>query len=167
MTARRLKAVAPGFTLIELVMVVLILGIVSVTMLPRFFSQDTFRTTTFYHDLLQGLRYSQLAAVTRGCRIRAEITTGGYSLSQDGTCTVASYASSNFTDTVNRPGASEAYANADLPAGAIGSSVTFVFNPSGTIEREASSTSLVSISTYSLAVGTHTLTLHGESGLVE
>jgi MSHA pilin protein MshC len=160
--ARRPKPVAPGFTLIELVMVILILGIVSVTMLPRFFSQDPLRTTTFYHDLLQGLRYSQLAAVTRGCRIRAEITASGYSLSQ-----VASYSSSNFTDTVNRPGELAPYTNDDLPAGAIASAVTFVFNPSGTIEREASSTSLVSISTYSLAVGTHTLTLYGESGLVE
>jgi len=52
-----------GFTLIELIVVIILLGILSVTVLPKFISSKGFEEYTYRNELLTKLRAIQLRAM--------------------------------------------------------------------------------------------------------
>jgi len=53
-----------GFTLVELVMVIVILGLLAVVAVPRLSMGDSFRTTAFRDEVVAALRYAHKAAVS-------------------------------------------------------------------------------------------------------
>ena len=55
-----------GFTLIELVTVVIILGIVAVTIIPRFVQNDPFELRTAQDKIISAARHAQQLSMTRG-----------------------------------------------------------------------------------------------------
>ena len=77
---------ASGFTLVELVMVIVLLAIVSAVALPRFFGRSDFNEHVLFNDTLNAIRYSQKLAVASGCQIRININSNSYAVLREDSC---------------------------------------------------------------------------------
>ena len=102
-----------GFTLVELILTITILGVISFIALPKFFDQSTFDARFFYDDLLGASRYASKLAIGSGCAVRLSVSGAGYSLTQDSNC---NFASPNYNLNVLRPDDTVVYANSDVPS---------------------------------------------------
>ncbi|MBD9483645.1 prepilin-type N-terminal cleavage/methylation domain-containing protein [Pseudomonas sp. PDM14] len=75
-----------GFTLVELIMVIVIIGILAVVVGPRFFDRSVFDQRLYYEEALSAVRYGQKLAVASGCPIRAQVNSAGYTLTYASAC---------------------------------------------------------------------------------
>ena len=75
-----------GFTLVELVMVIVIIGVLSVSFAPRVASLSTYDTRTWADDLREVLRHARSLAAYRGCAVRVDVGAEGYALWHDAHC---------------------------------------------------------------------------------
>jgi MSHA pilin protein MshC len=71
-----------GFTLTELIMVIVILGVLSVFALPKWFNATTFDQRGYFDRLLQAARYAQKLAVASNCEVQLIIDAGSFTLRQ-------------------------------------------------------------------------------------
>ncbi|MGB5491996.1 MAG: GspH/FimT family pseudopilin [Woeseiaceae bacterium] len=71
-----------GYTIVELVLVMVIIAILGAVAGPRFFDNAAFDERAYLDELASSLRYAQKIAVASGCRVRADIAAGGYALTQ-------------------------------------------------------------------------------------
>lgn len=101
-----------GFTLVELVATILLIGILAAVVFPRFFDAIDFTSRGFYDEVTQAARYGQKLAVASGCDVELNITGGSFALHQRAdSCT-----SGAFTRDVLRPSGSDAF-SATVPSG--------------------------------------------------
>ncbi|MBE0597358.1 MAG: prepilin-type N-terminal cleavage/methylation domain-containing protein [Desulfuromonadales bacterium] len=141
-----------GFSLVELVVIILLLGILSAVAMPRFFDQSGFQERGLYDEVIAAVRYGQKLAVASGCAVQVRLSSGGdaYGLYQRETdCTVGA-----FTRPVAEPAGGGAYRKnaADDPAGLI-PSVTITFDSLGRSDVDGS-----------YSIGSHSFSLVGETG---
>lgn len=75
-----------GFTLVELILVMVVIGILAAVAGPRFFSREVFDERVYFEGALAAVRYAQKVAVASGCPIRVELNDDGYRLVHDAAC---------------------------------------------------------------------------------
>ncbi len=146
-----------GFTLIELVACLLIVGILAALAGPRFFDTQPFDERGYADELAAALRYAQSVAVASQCNVSFTVTLTGYSALQQpvgagNTCAPAAA----YTQNVIR---SDGTALAGTPPSDanVTSSVTLVFGSSGQV---------ISGTPPALAIGSFTLSVDPNSGFV-
>ncbi len=157
-----------GFTLVELVMVIILLGIVSATAIPRFFSQSTYDARFFYDELKASLQYAQKYSRATGCRVQFSLSTIQADLSVDQNCTNSS--APLYTTNINHPSDAQAYI-VSVPNSVSLSGVTLPltveFLPQGTINNSSGNTLDSVVIQVSSSDSNRSLTLFGYSGYVQ
>jgi MSHA pilin protein MshC len=80
-----------GFTIVELITVIVIVGILAVAALPRFFDQNVFESRGFYDQVVATLRFAQKAAIAQHRFVCVAFTSNSVRLTYDATAPSANY----------------------------------------------------------------------------
>lgn len=146
-----------AFTLIELVMVIMLLGILSATALPRFFSVSTYQQQVFFDDTLNAVRYAQKLAVATTCNVQVSVSANTYTLSRPADQTQCSNNAAVFSLAVRNPGSGEAsYSHAETGVSLTSNPSSFYFDALGRASANVAIT----------VAGTKTINVVSDTGFV-
>lgn len=84
MSSREKNRVA-GFTVLELVATIVIVGVLAATAAPTFFDNQPYVARGYADELVSTLRFARRVAVASECRVAVSINAGGYTVNQHAT----------------------------------------------------------------------------------
>ena len=139
-----------GFTLVELVAVLIVLGIVAAVAAPRLFDMAAFSERGFADEIGASLRYARRIAIASSCNVRFTVNAAGYSAAQQTACNPANA----WATPVQSPDR-RALANA-APAGVAVGAAVFEFRAAGDLLNPVAP----------LNIGAHSVTVSSVTGEV-
>ena len=93
-----------GFTLVELIVVIVLVGFVALIAAPRFFSQPTFDAARFHEAAISAVRYGQKVAVAQRTNVYVVTTASSVSLCYNASsATPVSSPADNAAFVINAP----------------------------------------------------------------
>ncbi len=142
-----------GFTLVELIMTLVIIGILAAVVGPRFFDRKVFDERLFLEETVSAVRYAQKLALASGCLTQVSLDDNGYRLRQAANCSSGEYIAE-----VQGPDGQTPFANTEVPAGVsvLATNFPVVFDSLGRPSSAASAT-----------IGAFTFSVTAETGLVQ
>jgi MSHA pilin protein MshC len=144
-----------GFSLMELLVVILLLGILSVFALGGLFNRDQFAAKGFFDDTVNAVRFAQKLAISTGCDVRVLTTASSYVLHQRPNCTDV-----GFTIPVDNPANRGInYTNSSLPSGFTLTAGAIIFDARGAVPAVPAFTDF--------SVGTFSFRVYGQTGLID
>jgi MSHA pilin protein MshC len=147
-----------GFTVIELVVVIVILGILAAFAAPRFFDNRTFAERGYYEELASALKYAQKLAVASGCSVRMQITAGAYDARQQAVVNGSCDTADATWPTVVRLSNGQLLSGTSPVGVSASPAVTLTFDSLGRVNLA---------SDQSISVGSFALTVKADSGYVQ
>ncbi|MYN20478.1 prepilin-type N-terminal cleavage/methylation domain-containing protein [Rugamonas sp. FT107W] len=123
-----------GFTLVELVTVLVVVGVLGAFAAPRFFQRQGFDAVAYTDQMRALLRYGQKIAIAQGRNVFVRLNGSSAALCYDAACTAhlppAGGSNSGTKATLARCGTT-AWACEGVPSGLAASAATFFFDPTG------------------------------------
>ena len=146
-----------GFSLIELIFVITIVGILSIAATSKFFDTLSFSSNNYFNEVLNDIRYAQKVAVVMGCDVQVATTANSLALLTRSGCRTGS-----FTMAVRDPATGK---NFTKPAPAdvhiTTTALPIYFDRLGRAHRSSGQ-----VINASLMVAGRTITIIAETGLV-
>jgi MSHA pilin protein MshC len=143
-----------GFTLVELVTCLVIIGVLAAVAGPRFVDTQPFQQRGYVDELETAIRYAQRVAIASRCPVAFNASASGYQASQQGLA--GATCSGGWTVPVTRTDGTAL--SGTPPPGVLSPGAQFVFAANGSISS--------GVAPPPLAVGPFTLTIDAGSGLV-
>lgn len=144
-----------GFTLIELIAVIVLLSILGVAAMSRLGNFSGVETRVFYDEVVNAVRYAQKLAVSTGCAVQVNLTATAYALHQrDTDCTSGPF----IRNVINPFDRSKDYENENLQVN---------ISPTATFEFSAQSTVTGLVADQEFTINGRKFTVFRHTGLVD
>lgn len=112
-------------------MVIVLLGILSATVLPKFFDVSSYKQQAFFDDTLNAVRYAQKLAVATGCKVQVSVSANAYTLNSPADRSQCAN-SPTFSQAIRNPGTGAAtYIGSETGVTLTSTSATFNFDALG------------------------------------
>jgi len=154
-----------GFTLVELVVIIMLVGFIAAVAAPRFFGKSAFEERGVYDEVIAAARYAQKLAITNRCTVRLTLNSNGFTIRQSTSASVCGTGADTLA--VPHPGQCRSPAagnnyDCNTPAGV---SITLTFGTSPIVfDSLGRTTDLV---TRTVQVGSKSFDIVGGSGFVQ
>lgn len=124
-----------GFTLVELITVLVVVGVLAGVAAPRFFQRRGFDASAYTEQMKNLMRYGQKIAIAQGRNVFVRLNGGSVALCYDAACAARvappGGANSGSGATLASCGGSRAWACEGAPSGLAVGVATFFFDPTG------------------------------------
>lgn len=152
-----------GWTIVELVVVLVILGVLAALAGPRFFTTNPFAASGYLAEARAAIAYAHKLAIASGCDVHVDFEAGGYSIGRWPDCVPANHSAP--VTPVDRPGGGAFVGPA--PDGVTVSALEFYFDRIGRPRRaDASAAPIDDPTALRVTVGGTVLQVEPETGYV-